>query len=92
MGLKHYIVYILLLFDFLASEIGLEKLNRPIFTSVTKDRRYDFKNIFAEKFVEKYWRFLLKPLLVFWKNMIITLVFEKNANFLQKMGRNRRKL
>jgi hypothetical protein len=29
---------------------------------------YDFKNIFAEKFSEKNWRFLLKLQLVFCKN------------------------
>jgi hypothetical protein len=46
----------------------------------TRDRCYDL-NIFAKKFGEKNWRFLLKLQLVFCKNLIITLVFEKNANF-----------
>jgi hypothetical protein len=45
------------------------------------DRCYDFKNIFAEKF-GKNWHFWLKTKLVkLFKNLIITLVFEKNANY-----------
>jgi hypothetical protein len=44
------------------------------------DRCYDLKNIFAEKFSEKNWRFLLKIKLNFEK-LIITLVFKKSANF-----------
>jgi hypothetical protein len=51
-----------------------------IVTSVTRDRCYDFLNIFAEKFWEKNWRFWLKTKLNFEKKLIITLVFEKNAN------------
>jgi hypothetical protein len=55
---------------------------RPIW-----DRCYDFLNIFAEKFSKK-WRFLLKLLLVLAKIVIITLVFEKNANFFRrKLGK-----
>jgi hypothetical protein len=47
-----------------------------------------FKNTFAEKFSEKNWRFLLKLLLVFAKIVIITLVFEINANlFRRKLGK-----
>jgi hypothetical protein len=37
--------------------------------------------IFSPKKLAKSWRFLLKLLLVFAKIVIITLVFEKNANF-----------
>jgi hypothetical protein len=45
-------------------------------TFETWDRCYDVLNIFAEKFSAKN-----KLLLIFAKNVIITLVFEKNANF-----------
>jgi hypothetical protein len=52
----------------------------PIFSQTRIwDRCYDFLNIFAEKFSEKI-GVLLKLLLVFAKIVIITLVFEKNAN------------
>jgi hypothetical protein len=54
------------------------------------DQCYDFKNIFAEKFSKKL-AFMLKLLLVFAQIVIITLVFEKNANFLPKFVKNRRK-
>jgi hypothetical protein len=37
--------------------------------------------IFSPKNLAKNWRFLLKLLLVFAKIVILTLVFEKNANF-----------
>jgi hypothetical protein len=37
--------------------------------------------IFSPKNLAKKWRFLLKLLLVFAKIVIITLFFEKNANF-----------
>jgi hypothetical protein len=46
-----------------------------------RDRCYDFLNIFAEKFSEKIGFFLLKIKLNYAKSNIITLVFEKNANF-----------
>jgi hypothetical protein len=45
------------------------------------DRCHDFKNIFSKKLA-----FLLKLLLVFAKNLIITLAFEKNAVFKPKIG------
>jgi hypothetical protein len=47
------------------------------------------KNIFAEKFGEKNWRFLLN---LFLKNVIRTLVFEKSAHFFAENGKNGRKL
>jgi hypothetical protein len=50
-----------------------------------------FKKILAKKF-RNYLRFLLKLLLVFAKKLIITLVFEENANFSPKISKNRRKL
>jgi hypothetical protein len=51
-----------------------------------------FKNIFAEKFSKK-WRFLLETKLNYaYLIFIITLVFEKNANFSPKIVENRRKL
>jgi hypothetical protein len=42
-----------------------------------KDRYYNFKNIFAEKYDENYWPFLLKLLLVY-------CFFKKNANFFRR--------
>jgi hypothetical protein len=45
-----------------------------------------FKNIFAEKFGRKYWRFFAQTTASFCKNVIITLVFEKNANFFAENG------
>jgi hypothetical protein len=45
-----------------------------------RDRCYDLK-IFSPKNLTKILAFLLKLLLVFCKKVIITLVFEKNANF-----------
>jgi hypothetical protein len=48
--------------------------------SMTWDRCYDFLNIFAEKFGEKFGVFTQNKAKVC-KILIITLVFEKNANF-----------
>jgi hypothetical protein len=50
----------------------------------TWERCYNFKNIFAEKISENIGVFFIKLLLVFAKIVIITLVFEKNANFFAK--------
>jgi hypothetical protein len=49
------------------------------------------KKYFCRKIEQKYWRFRLKQSLIMQK-MIITLVFEKNANFVAKIVKNRRKL
>jgi hypothetical protein len=49
---------------------------------------YDFKNIFAEKFSKKKLAFLTQNKAKLCKILIITLVFEKNANF---FGENCRK-
>jgi hypothetical protein len=51
-----------------------------------------FEKNFAEKFGENMGVFLLKLLLVFEKNIVIKLVFEKNGIFSQKIGKNRRQL
>jgi hypothetical protein len=48
---------------------------------------FNFKN-----FRRKNWRFLAQTTAKFCKNVIITLVFENNADFLPKIGKNRRKL
>jgi predicted secreted acid phosphatase len=56
---------------------------------LARDRFYDFNNIFAEKNAKKM-AFLTQNKAKLFKNVIITLVFEKNANFLQKMGKNSR--
>jgi hypothetical protein len=53
-----------------------------------RDRCYDFLNIYAENFGENIRIFLRKLLLVFFKNLIITLVFEKNANFFAEIAEN----
>jgi hypothetical protein len=45
------------------------------------DRCYDFKNIFAEKKIAKKFAFLTKNKAKLCKFLIITLDFEKNANF-----------
>jgi hypothetical protein len=50
-------------------------------------RYYDFLNIFAEKMA-----FLTRNKAKLCKILIITLVFEKNANFSPKIVKNRRKL
>jgi hypothetical protein len=48
--------------------------------------------IFLPKNFAKKLAFLARNKAKLCKFMIITLVFEKNANFLQKIGKNRRKL
>jgi hypothetical protein len=58
----------------------------------TRDRCYDFLNIFAKKFCEKKSAFLTQNKAKLCKILIITLVFEKNANFSPKIAENRRKL
>jgi hypothetical protein len=55
---------------------------------VTRDRCYDFQNIFAEKFAV----FCSNYCYFFAKIVIITLVLEKNAIVSPKIGKNRRKL
>jgi hypothetical protein len=57
---------------------------------VTRDR-FKKKNIFAEKFGENV-GFFAQTTATFCKNLIIALVFEKNANFVPKIVENRRKL
>jgi hypothetical protein len=52
---------------------------------------YDFRNIFAKKIGEKIGVFT-QTTASFSKNWIITMVFEKNAIFPPKIGKNRRKL
>jgi hypothetical protein len=43
-------------------------------------------------FLAKIFAFFDRITASFCKNFIVTLVFEKNANFLQKIGKNCRKL
>jgi hypothetical protein len=50
---------------------------------LTRDRCYDFKNIFAEKIGKKL-AFYAQNKAKLCKNWIITLVFEKNANFFRR--------
>jgi hypothetical protein len=47
---------------------------------VTRDRCYDFKNIFAKKLAKEFAGFA-QTTASFCHTVIITLVFEKNANF-----------
>jgi hypothetical protein len=49
-------------------------------TRVTRDRCYDFKNIFAKTFCEKIGIFVQNKAKIY-KNLIIALFFEKNAIF-----------
>jgi hypothetical protein len=49
-----------------------------------RDRYYDFKNILAEKIGEKISAFA-EIAYSFCKNLIIKMVFEKNANFFDKI-------
>jgi hypothetical protein len=58
---------------------------------MTRDRCFDFKNIFAKKNCEKL-AFLTQNKAKLCKILIIALVFEKNAIFLLKIVENRRKL
>jgi hypothetical protein len=69
-----------------------KKLKKYIINKIDSwDRCYGFKNIFAEKFRQKI-GILTQNKAKLCQNLIITLVFEKNANFLPKIGKNRRKL
>jgi predicted secreted acid phosphatase len=72
-------------------ETGNKNSDQKFAASVTRDRCYDFLNIFAEKFCEKM-AFLAQNKAKFGKKFIITLVLKKNANFFPKIGKNRRKL
>jgi hypothetical protein len=58
---------------------------------ITRDRCYDFLNIFAKKSA-KILAFFPQTTASFCKNMIIALVFEKTPIFSQKMVENRRKI
>jgi hypothetical protein len=50
-----------------------------------------FKNIFAEKFSEKYWRFLLKLVIVFFQKFDNNIVFfGKTPFFSPKIGKKRK--
>jgi hypothetical protein len=60
------------------------------FEQLARDRCYDFKNI-STKNLAKILTFLAQTTASFCKNAIITLVFEKNAIFPPKIGKNRRK-
>jgi hypothetical protein len=48
--------------------------------------------ILSPKILEKLLAFFAQTSATFCKNLIVTLVFEKNAIFSQKIGKNRRKL
>jgi hypothetical protein len=48
--------------------------------------------MFSPKKLAKVLAFFAQTVTSFCKNMIITLVFEKTANFSHKIGKNRRKL
>jgi hypothetical protein len=52
---------------------------------ITSYRCHDLKNIFAEKFGKKS-AFVAQTTASFCKNLIKTLVFEKNANFCRKLS------
>jgi hypothetical protein len=46
----------------------------------SRDRCYGFQNVFAEKYGKNI-GFFAQTTVTFCKNLIVTLVFEKNANF-----------
>jgi hypothetical protein len=50
-------------------------------TAASWDRCYDFYKYFRRKIQRKNWRFLIQNKAKLCKILIITLVFEKNANF-----------
>jgi hypothetical protein len=54
---------------------------------VSRDRCYDFLNIFAKKIGEHIGVLFAQTATCFWKNLIITLVFDKNAIFRRKMAK-----
>jgi hypothetical protein len=58
---------------------------------ISRDRCYDFKNIFAEKFSKKL-AFLTENKAKLCKILIITLVCEKNANFFAENCRKSQKI
>jgi hypothetical protein len=60
-------------------------------TIAIRDRCYDFQNIFAKKFGKKL-AFITQNKAKLCKNLIMTLVFEKNANFFAKNGRKSHKI
>jgi hypothetical protein len=66
--------------------------NSARFRAALWARCYDFRNIFTLKILAKILAFFAQTTASFCKNLIITLFFEKNAIFSQKMGANRRKL
>jgi hypothetical protein len=73
---------------------GIQKLVCSLLSrklSVTRDRCYDFFNIFAKKIGEKL-AFLTRNKAKLCKNLIITLVFDKTPIFSPKIVENRRKL
>jgi hypothetical protein len=62
------------------------------FTAVTRDRSYDFLIIFLPKNSPKKLAFLTQNNAKLCKNLILTLVFEKNANFFAKNCRKSLKI
>jgi hypothetical protein len=53
----------------------------------SRDRCYDFLNIFAKKFSEKNWRFWFKAKLNFEKKIDHNIVFREKRHFLRKLGK-----
>jgi hypothetical protein len=49
-------------------------------------------DVFSLKTLAKILAFFAQTITGFWKNMFVTLVFEKSAIFSPKIGKNRRKL
>jgi hypothetical protein len=60
------------------------KLEDPIFSVFGHETDVMIFNFFSPKKLAKYWRSLLKLLLVFCKDLIITLLFEKKSFFSPK--------
>jgi hypothetical protein len=75
-------------------ELNLLKILYKIITFILNKPETDVMilKIFSPKNLAKILAFFAQTTASFCKNLILTLVFEKNANFLLKNGKNRRKL
>jgi hypothetical protein len=70
-----------------SSELTVE-VGEPCFGRLAWDRCYDFFKYFRPKFSNKNWRFFAQTTASFCKNLIMTLILEKNANFFSNLLAN----
>jgi hypothetical protein len=76
------------LYNFTTTEVA----HALVTLHTTWDRCYDFKNISAKKFGENIGVFFAQTTASFCKNVIITLVFEKNPNYFAKNWQTSQKI